>query len=269
MNGFQTILPRLLLIVALATLAAACASPGLSPSSRGPRGEASQNERRGAAHYNLGVGHLRQGRVALAIRDLRIAEGLRPKDKWTQLALADAYRRKALWDLCELHLLKALDSAPGFQQARLTLSALYIEMGRFAESAQQASLLVEDPTFPLPWAALTNQGWAYYKLGQLSDASKSLELATQYHEGYWRAFLNLGIIEAERGNREAAIRRFERVVTLRPGPMPLAEANYRMGEIYIGMGDRERAVDHLTAALEQRPSGPWGKRSEEHLDRLR
>ena len=153
MNAIHTTLPRLSLILVLTLLGSACASP----SSRGGMDEATQNERRGASHYNLGVGNLQAGRVALAIRDLRIAEGLRPKDRWTQLALAEAYRRKALWEKCEQHLLKALDLAPGFQQARLTLSAVYIEMGRFAESAQLAGMLVEDPTFPLPWAALTNQ----------------------------------------------------------------------------------------------------------------
>ena len=273
MNGIPIILCRLALTVGLAALSLACASSGWAPSSTASRGDApddaSRIEKQGAAHYNLGTGHLRKGRVAFAIRELRIAENLRPRDKWTQLALAEAYRRKGLWENCEQHLMKALEVDPGFQQARLTLSALYIEVGRYAESARQAHMLFEDPTFPSPWAALTNEGWAYYKLGQLHDATKALELATQYHDGYWRAFLNLGIIEAERGNRDKAIRRFERVVALEPGPLPQAEANYRMAEIYIGMGDRERAVRHLTAAVEQRPSGPWGKRSEEYLDRLR
>ena len=226
-------------------------------------------EKRAASHYSIGSGYLRDGQVGLAIRELRIAEDLNPKDRWIQLALAEAYRRKGLFEDTERHLLKAMILEPKFQEARLTLSAVYIEMGRYVDAVAHAEELVRDPTFPVPWQALTNQGWAYYKLGQLTKATEALELATDYHAGYWRAILNLGIIDAERGERGDAIRRFERVVELEPGPLATAEANYRIAELYIAMGDRDRAVIHLTAATDERPSGPWGKRSEDYLDRLR
>ena len=129
--------------------------------------------------------------------------------------------------------------------------------------------MVQDPTFPQPWTALTNRGWALYKLGRIGDAVEALETAVQYHEGYWRAILNLGIIKAERGERGDAMAHFERVIALEPGPLAEAEAYYRLAEIYISMGDRDRAIEHLTAAAKRRPSGAWGKRSEEYLDRLR
>ncbi len=261
---------RVLSLVALVLLVG-CATPGGSRSSRADTklAEKMKIERRAASHYNVGTGHLREGRVALAIRELRIAEELRPEDKWTQLALADSYRRKGLFADAERHLLKALAEAPNFQQAKLTLSAIYIELERYGEAIHMAESLVNDPTFPLPWAALTNQGWAYYKLGQLRRAMESLEMATEYHTGYWRPILNLGIIEAERGRHEKAIARFERVVELDPGPLAEAEANFRIAEIYIATGDRELALEYLTASAASKPSGPWGKRSEEYLDRLR
>ena len=75
--------------------------------------------------------------------------------------------------------------------------------------------------------------------------------------------------KASARERSKAITLFERVLALGPGPLPVAEANYRIAEMYIGMGDLDSALAHLTAAVEQRPSGPWGKRSEEYLARLR
>jgi hypothetical protein len=54
-----------------------------------------------------------------------------------------------------------------------------------------------------------------------------------------------------------------------PGLEVQAQANYRIGEIYIALGKRERAIGHLKAAVVQTPGGPWGAKSEESLSLLR
>jgi tetratricopeptide (TPR) repeat protein len=227
------------------------------------------DESRARARQSVGATHLREGRLALAIRELRAAEDLNPNDQWTQLTLAEAYRRKGLIPDAETHLQKALALDPGFQQARLTLSGLYIQTERYAEAIREADQLIDDPTFPQPWTALTNKGWALMKLGRGAEARQALSLAAEYNDVYWRAQLNLGILDSEEGKRVDAIERFERVIEIGPGPLGTAEANYRIGEIYVSLGNRERAVEHLVAATTQRPSGPWGKRSEDYLKRLR
>lgn len=226
------------------------------------------DDSRARAHQSVGVTHLREGRVPLAIRELRASEELNPNDRWTQLTLAEAYRMKGLNEDAERHLLKALALDPKFQDARLTLSALYIQTGRYAESIEQAQLLIDDPTFPQPWTALTNKGFALIKLERRADARAALVQAVEYNDRYWRAHLNLGILDAEEGKRIDAIERFERVVTL-ASPLGSAEANFRIAEIYVSLGNRKQAVEHLVAASSQRSSGPWGKRSEDYLKRLR
>lgn len=256
-----------LLLVALGL--AGCASTG-GPGSSSDSGKPSdQDLAQARSHQSIGTSYMRQGRLAQAIRELRAAEKLDPNDGWIQLALAEAYRRKGLIQDAETHLLKALDHDPGFQEARLTLSALYIEMQRYDDAIHQAQMLVDDPTFPLPWAALTNEGYAQLKLGRRVEARKNLELALEYHDHYWRALLNLGILDAQEGKHVDAIRHFKQVIALGPGPLGVAEANYRLGEAYASLGKRDQAVEHLVAAAAQRPSGPWGRRSEDYLKRLR
>lgn len=227
------------------------------------------DESRARAHQSVGANHLREGRVALAIRELRASEELNPGDKWTQLTLAEAYRQKGLDADAEVHLKKALEIDPAFQDARLTLSALYIQLERYPESIAEAQQLIDDPTFPQPWTALTNKGWALAKMKRRDEAREALKTAVDYNDRYWRAHLNLGILDSEEGKRIDAIERFERVLELSPGPLGTAEANYRIAEIYISLGKRERAVEHLVAATAQRPSGTWGKRSEDYLKKLR
>ena len=226
-------------------------------------------DKKARAHYNAGIEQMRQGKIALGIRELRTALQIAPEDPWIHWALAEAYRRKGRIDDAESHLLTALEIRPEFQQARLNLSALYVQVGRYQEAIVLTDQLLDDPTFPVPWKALTNRGWALYELGQSREARDSFEEALEYNEKHWRSFLALGILDEEAGDRVEALERFEHVIALEPGPLAEAEANYRIGEIYIALGNRDRAVQHLTAATAKEPNGQWGKRSEDYLRRLR
>jgi tetratricopeptide (TPR) repeat protein len=220
-------------------------------------------------HHDIGVNHLTEGRTALAIRELRASAELNPDDRWTHLHLALAYRAKRRGDDALRHLQRALEIDPEFHEARLTLSGVFIEAGRYPDAVREASLLIEDPTFPAPWRAHSNLGLAQMELGQLVEARRNLLAALEYNERYWRACLILGILEAKEGNRVAALERFQQVLETSVGPLTRAEAEYRIAEIYIELGRRDEAVRHLTAATGHKPSGEWGRRSEKYLKLLR
>ncbi len=226
-------------------------------------------DRKARAHYNAGIEQMRQGKNALAIRELLTALQISPRDPWIHWAIAEAYRQKGRLDECESHLLTAIEIRPDFQQARLNLSALYVQVGQYEDAIAHSDILLDDPTFPVPWKALTNKGWAQYKLGQIQAARESFQSALEYNENHWRSFLALGILEAEAGERIEALEQFERVIELAPGPMAEAEANYRIGLVYVSLGNRKRALQYLMAAASKTPSGQWGKRSEDYLRRLR
>ena len=76
-------------------------------------------------------------------------------------------------------------------------------------------------------------------------------------------------MEAREGNRLAALQLFERVLEVEPGPHAEAEAHYRTAEIHVSLGQRGRAIEHLSAASERRASGTWGKRSADYRKLLR
>jgi tetratricopeptide (TPR) repeat protein len=121
----------------------------------------------------------------------------------------------------------------------------------------------------VPWKALTNQGYALYKLGKKAEARQSLERALEFYESFWPARLDLAVIDQEDARHVEALEGLEKVLALKPGPMAEAEAHYRMANIYVSLGNRDQAVHHLTVAAETRPSGEWGKRSADYLKRLR
>jgi Tfp pilus assembly protein PilF len=223
-------------------------------------------QRRARMHYEVAVDRMRSGRNPEAIGELLQAVRLDPADANIRLALAEAYRRGGRVAETEQHLRAALEIDPDFQAAHLNLSGLYIQLERYEEATVHARHLVEDPTFPSPWRALTNLGWAEYKLGRVEEAAGHLRLALDYRESYWPARLNLGILAADRGDRDQAIEHFERVLTAEPGPLAEAEARYRLAELYVSMGDKRRAIAQLHKASDLR--GPWGKRSAEYLQSL-
>jgi Tfp pilus assembly protein PilF len=253
------------LLAIAASALAGCASRGKPALAQ----VSEEDERKAVAHYNLGVHHLSEGNTALAIRELQAAVERNPNDPWIHLSLAEGYRRKAKIAESERHLLRSLELNPEFHHARLTLSGLYNQTGRFELAAQEAQVLVDDATFPAPWQALTNLGYAQFRLGQLGEARQTLQLALEYRPFHWPALLDLGILEAEAGRKLEAVERFQKVLGYKPGPLVEAEVNYRLAEVYVSLGRRDAALDHLAQAVAARPGSPWAKRSQEYRKLLR
>lgn len=229
--------------------------------------DASQKEsqtRKAASHYDMGVDYLKSGNSAMALRELQAALAVDEKLPRAHHAMAEAYRITGRTAEAEKHLTRALTLDPTFQGARLSLSALYVQVERFEDAIRESRLLVDDPTFPAPWRALNNAGWAEHRLGRNAEARKTLVMALDMKPNYWPALLNLGIVEAHENRRAEAIERFSQVLAAKPGPSAEAETNYRMAEIYVSLGERERAIAHLSAGIERQPGGEWGRRSQEY-----
>jgi Tfp pilus assembly protein PilF len=228
-----------------------------------------EKETRSRAHYDLAVDHLGHGRTAQALREFMAAHEYSADDPWIHLGLGECYRRKSLYDQAEEHLLRALELKPHFQTAMLNLSALYAHMQRYDDSAVWAQKLVEDPTYPAPWRAYNNLGWAYLRGGKTDQARAALTSALEYDPTFWPAHLNLGILEAEAGSKLDAIQHFEDVLENKPNPFAEAEARYRMGELYVSLGNRGRALEQFTRVAESPVgSSSWGKKSQDYLEIL-
>jgi len=225
-----------------------------------------EKETRSRAHYDLAVDHLAKGRTAQALREFMAALEYRPDDPWIHLGLGECYRRKSLYDQAEHHLLQAIELKPHFQTAQLNLSALYAHMQRYDESAEWARKLVEDPTYAAPWRAYNNLGWAYLRSGKIDEARAALLSALEFDDHFWPARLNLGILESEAGSKLDAIQHFEAVVERNPGPFAEAEARFRMGELFVSLGNRGRALEQFTTVAEGSVgSSSWGKKSQDYL----
>jgi Tfp pilus assembly protein PilF len=258
--------PSALPIVWLCVLALLLES-GCASSTR--RTEEALRLRRANSHYNLGLDYIRNDRVALGLRELLLAESFDPQNPQIHQALGNAYLMRAKPVEAEQHYLRTLEIDQTYHEARLNLSILYAQLNRYEESLAHTSILADDATFPGPWRALANKGLAEYRLGRIEEARRSLELGLEYREDYWPTLLYLGILEVEDGRQLEGLSFFRQVLEQEPGLEIQAQANYRIGEIYVALGKRERAIRHLKTAVVQTPGGPWGVKSEEYLTLLR
>ena len=255
----------LLILLALPALSVGCLMPvemnGVDPEQR----ELDQ----ALAIRNIGIDHLNNWRLAMAIRELRRSEKLNPVDALTLVALGQAYSHRGILDDAESYLLRANALDAEFHETYLSLSALYIQQERYEESIPYSQYLIDDPTFDTPWRAFNNRGWAELRLGRLADARSTFREALEYRGYYWPARLNLGILDQMEGRHIEAIEGLEWVLDQKSGFSAQSEAAYRLGEIYVTMGRRERAVTHFADSADLDPYGRWGKRSKDYLKLLR
>jgi len=227
-----------------------------------------------AAIRDIGLDQLDQGNYAMAIRKLQEAQAMNSDDPLTYFGLGEAFRSKGLVAQAEANLLRSLEispdpHAPNYQRAVLTLAAVYIQQERYSEAEEQCQILIDDPTYSAPWIALTNRGWAQYKSGRLQAARESYREALEFRSDDPLAHFNLGILSQDQSRWLDAIRAFERAVKA-PG-MPsnfLAEVHFRMGEIYMTLGEKAEALEHFGIALEEAPEGQWGEKSRAYLEIL-
>jgi len=229
----------------------------------------------GRAKRDLGIDYLSTRRTAMAIRELSSAMRLEPDDPETHLWLGEAYRRKGKAEQAETLLEGAIRLAedqerPQVEQAaRLNLSALLSQLGRYEEALVHCEVLVADPTLSTPWSPLNNCGWALMQLGRLDEAKVSFHEALDFFPRFGPALLNLGILQTKQGHPLKAIRTLEKALDSgRLNSSGLGEAHYRLGEIYVGLGRRDKAVVHFEEATAKAPYAEWSSQSQAYLDLL-
>jgi Flp pilus assembly protein TadD len=106
-------------------------------------------------------------------------------------------------------------------------------------------------TAPLSARARTHLATEYLRVGQLEPAEKNLREALELDPDNPRALETLGVLMLERGNLPRAERLFQRALQLFGRPPP--HLSNHAGELYLRMGDLERAEGSFLAAERDAP----------------
>jgi len=227
------------------------------------------------SHRKLAESKVSKGENEAAIKEYLNALGYFPNDPETHFGIAEAYKRKGLYDEAEKHLERALDGDPDHDEARLNLGVVYMLQERWPDAIELFTALAETPSFIRPTRALVNLGWAHYNVGEFDEAKAAFVRALRSDRNNYVARLDLGIVLYEAGQLAEAVGQCNKaaeILETRPreafGPVE-AEVRFRAAQAQIKLGQRTRALEQLRIASERGGKGEWGRKSREYLEVLR
>lgn len=200
-----------------------------------------------AAHYGAALLSMQAGDYAKAQRYVITAEELRPD--WPRAGLLHARVLVAQGDI-DAGLQRAADLARNTSDPtlRLDYALLLANLEREGEARLELDLLLSE--HPRMAGALRAAGLLEMRRGDLDAAQAHFTSLLATGRGTWDAFFYLGSIAEDRGQEGRAIRYYSQV---RDGELAIT-AQARVAEIYEGLGEIDRAVDHLITFANETPN---------------
>ena len=217
------------------------------------------------AKFNVGITHLREGRVDLAIDTIKQAIKTDPKNAFFYKGLGTAYQAKQKWGEAIDAYRKALELNPYFSDVRNDLGTALILSGKRDEGKKEFLTLFSDPTNPTPEMTARNLGQCYFEEKNYPEAlnwyRSSITRAKTYPDPYLGAadsLLGMGKLEEAIQTLEAAQREMS----------DNAQINLALGDVYLKAGRLSEARQRLENAARKDTNGPAGRRALELLKDL-
>ena len=208
-------------------------------------------------HYKLASNYYTDHNIAMTQRELY--EALRINPNHAEAHFLKGFVLIGLDDLhgAETELREALRCNADHFEARNNLGTVLLAQGRFDEAIKTFQPLLETPLYPTPAFAHANIGWAWYQMGNLTEARRSTEMAVFLNPGFCLGYNSLGMIFRDMKNPRQAREQFEKAVKLCP---KYAEGWYNLGVLLQGAAEMDAAEAAFAKCQEAAPDSPMGKR---------
>lgn len=242
-------------------------SPGVAAQQAKPDGE---------TRFENGINHLREGRLELALEELKAAVKADPKSPYFHKGLGVAWGRMA--DRCpdakcrENALResvnaarKALELNPYYVDARNDLGTALLRSGKREEGRKELVTAFNDPTNPAPALTARNLGQSYLEDRAFAEALNWFQTSVGRDKSYTDAWLGIADTLAAQGRTDEAIRQLEAGLRTLPDDLTMLGA---LGEAYYRAGRFEEARPRLQTVAAKDPTGPAGRRAAELLQKF-
>jgi Tfp pilus assembly protein PilF len=219
----------------------------------------------GENRFNVGLDHLRAGRLELALEAFEGAVKENPKNPYFYKGLGVTYLRLRRNDDAIAAFRKALDLNPYYVDVRNDLGSALLVEGKRDEGKKELLTAFNDPTNPNPEQTARNLGQAYLEEKDYTQALSWFQTSVQKDAKYSLAYLGLGDSLVATGRLDEAIRQLEAGVKQLPNDMAIALA---LGEVYYRAGRFGEARERLEAVAGKDPTGAPGRRAAELLSKF-
>jgi type IV pilus assembly protein PilF len=163
------------------------------------------------------------------------------------------------------HLQRALGLRKDYPEANLALGMAYLELKRWDEAIAQYEIVTKNELFRTPEEAYNNIGWAWLMKGDSEKAGQSFQTALSINSNYCPARVNLGEVEAKKGNSADAIRDLQRASQQCP--------DYSRAHLLLGIEWQKQkkipaSCREFQAALRAAPNSEDARRAGEYAQLL-
>lgn len=157
-------------------------------------GCSSSEKRRNRAdlHLNLGTSFLQNGNFRAALKELRTAADLDPKNETVQNNLGLSYFLLEQPKLAEQHLRRAIDLKSDYSDAHNNLARVLVALHNYEEAQKHAQIVLKDLTYPEPQKAWYNLGLSYFAQDNFRSAAGAFQRYVKAEQQNCSGYLYLG-----------------------------------------------------------------------------
>lgn len=215
--------------------------------------EPTREQRLAENYMAAGISYLFKGDYTSALRDLLEAVKYDNKNAevWNHLGLA--YYGKSELSLAKNAWEKALSINPVYTDARNNLGAMHMERGQLAEAEKEFKIALKDLIYDKAYQTQYNLALLYLRQGKKLQAEQALKLSVKDNDQYCPAWLSLGRIYKERGERDRALEAFQKS-TLGTCYTNSPESHYEIAQLLLRDRDLVNARVKLKEILERFPN---------------
>ncbi|HEX9202735.1 MAG TPA: tetratricopeptide repeat protein [Vicinamibacteria bacterium] len=224
-----------------------------------------QNNPDAEARFAMGLSHLREGRLDMALEDFQKAAKLDPKNPYVMKGLGLAYAAKRKWGDAISAFRKALELNPYYVDVRNDLGTVLIQSGDREAGKKEFLTAFGDPTNPTPEISARNLGQAYLEEKNYPEAINWFRTSLGRNKSYPDAYLGLADGLLATGRQEEMVTQLEAGAKEAPGEPSLQLA---LGQAYFKVGRFTEARARLEEAVKKDPDGAVGRRAASVLKEL-
>jgi len=240
-------------------LAAVLLAPSAAPADDSAVSSAGENQ------FNMGLEHLRLGRLDLALESFQAAIKENGKNPYFYKGLGVTYLRLRKVDEAISAFRKALELNPYYVDVRNDLGSALLLAGKREDGRKELLAAFNDPTNPSPEQTARNLGQAYLDEKNYSQALTWFQTSAQKDPKYAMAYLGLGDTYVAMGRLDDAVRELETATKAMPEDLSLTSA---LGQVYYRAGRFGEARPLLEQVAAKDPAGVEGRRAADLLRRF-
>lgn len=215
--------------------------------------------------FNMGLTHLREGRIDMAIEDLRHATKGDPKNPYFQKGYGQALAAKGEFGEAIKAFRKALELNPYYVDVRNDLGVALLAAGQREEGRRELMNAFNDPTNPTPERTAYNLGWSLFEEKRYAEALTWYQTSLARSRDEVGPHIAIADTLTALGRGTEAIGQLEAALKVEPeSPLVAVE----LGSAYYRAGRFAEARKHLEAAARSDPGGASGRRAAELLQKF-